>query len=69
MEKTFLSKEQISTLEEIQWDVIPNPVYIKLYQDELPSIVWVLLNFAFIVFNRWTLKASLLIPLLSANIS
>lgn len=41
MEKTFLSKEQISTLEEIQWDVIPNPVYIKLYQDELPSIVWV----------------------------
>lgn len=40
MEKTFLSKEQISTLEEIQWDVIPNPVYIKLYQDELPSLVW-----------------------------
>lgn len=41
MEKTFLNKEQISRLEEIQWDVIPNPMYIKLYQDELPSVVWV----------------------------
>jgi hypothetical protein len=41
MENTFINKEQISTLEEIQWDVIPNPVYIKLYQDELPSVVWV----------------------------
>ena len=41
MEKTFLSKEQISTLEEIQWDVIPDPVYIKIYRDELNHFAWV----------------------------
>ena len=39
--ESFLSKEQITKLEGIEWDVIPNPAYIKLYQDELPSIVWV----------------------------
>lgn len=41
MEKTFLNKEQISTLEEIQWDVIPDPVYIKIYRDELNYFAWV----------------------------
>jgi len=41
MEKTFLSKEQISTLEELQWDVIPDPAYIKIYRDELDHFAWV----------------------------
>ena len=41
MKNTFLTTEQVSKLEDIQWDVIPDPVYIKLYQDELPSVVWV----------------------------
>jgi hypothetical protein len=36
MEKTFLSKEQISKLEEMQWDVIPNCAYIQIYLDDLP---------------------------------
>jgi hypothetical protein len=39
-EDKFLTTEQVSKLEDIQWDVIPDPVYIKLYQDELPSLVW-----------------------------
>lgn len=41
MKSTFLTTEQISTLEEIQWDVIPNPMYIKIYQDELNHFAWV----------------------------
>lgn len=40
MKNTFLTTEQVSKLEDIQWDVIPDPVYIKLYQDELPSVAW-----------------------------
>lgn len=41
MEGTFLKTEQISTLEDIQWDVIPDPVYIKIYRNELNHFAWV----------------------------
>ena len=41
MENTFLTTEQISKLEEMQWDVTPNPVYIKIYRDEMDHFAWV----------------------------
>lgn len=41
MKSTFLTTEQVSKLEDIQWDVIPNPVYIKIYSDELNHFAWV----------------------------
>jgi hypothetical protein len=40
MESTFLTNEQVSKLEDIQWDVIADPVYIKLYQDEMNNQSW-----------------------------
>ena len=43
MENTFLTNEQVSKLEDIQWDVIADPVYIKLYQDEMNNVAWVAL--------------------------
>ena len=43
MESTFLTTEQVSKLEDIQWDVIADPVYIKLYQDEMINVAWVAL--------------------------
>lgn len=43
MKSTFLTTEQISKLEDIQWDVIADPVYIKLYQDEMNNQAWVAL--------------------------
>lgn len=43
MESTFLTTEQVNRLEDIQWDVIADPVYIKLYQDEMNNKAWVAL--------------------------
>jgi len=43
MKSTFLTNEQVSKLEDIQWDVIADPVYIKLYQDEMINQAWVAL--------------------------
>jgi len=43
MKSTFLTPEQITKLEDIQWDVIADPVYIKLYQDEMINVAWVAL--------------------------
>lgn len=43
MKSTFLTTEQVSKLEDIQWDVIADPVYIKLYQDEMNNQAWVAL--------------------------
>jgi hypothetical protein len=43
MKSTFLTTEQITKLEDIQWDVIADPVYIKLYQDEMNNQAWVAL--------------------------
>jgi hypothetical protein len=43
MKSTFLTNEQVSKLEDIQWDVIADPVYIKLYQDEMNNQAWVAL--------------------------
>ena len=41
MKSAFLTTEQVSKLEDIQWDVIADPVYIKLYQDEINHFAWV----------------------------
>ena len=41
MKSTFLTTEQVSKLEDIQWDVIADPVYIKLYRDEMNHFAWV----------------------------
>ena len=41
MKSTFLTTEQISSLEDIEWDVIPDAVYIKLYRDEVNHFAWV----------------------------
>jgi hypothetical protein len=43
MKSTFLTTEQITKLEDINWDVIADPVYIKLYQDEMINQAWVAL--------------------------
>ena len=44
MKSTFLTEEQVSKLEDINWDVIPHtPRYIKLYQDEMNNQAWVAL--------------------------
>jgi hypothetical protein len=37
---TFINQKQISTLKRMQWDVIPDPVYIKIYRDELNYFAW-----------------------------
>ena len=37
---TFINQKQISTLKRIKWDVIPDPVYIKIYRDELNHFAW-----------------------------
>ena len=43
MKSTFLTTEQITKLEDIQWDVIADPVYIKLYRDEMNIQPWITL--------------------------
>ena len=43
MKSTFLTTEQITKLQDINWDVIADPVYIKLYQDEMNNQAWVAL--------------------------
>jgi hypothetical protein len=42
-EDTFLTTEQIGRLEDIHWNVMADPVYIKLYQDEMINQAWVAL--------------------------
>lgn len=38
---SFLTEEQVSKLQEAQWDVIPDCRYIKLYKDEMNYFAWV----------------------------
>jgi hypothetical protein len=40
MKSTFLTTEQIGRLENNEWDVIPDAVYIKLYRDEMDPEAW-----------------------------
>ena len=38
--KDFLNKEQVTELEELEWDVRPKGCYLKLYRDDYRESEW-----------------------------